>query len=161
MCFIAPISGFIWAIWARKNVIYNYSHIWFKSILLKKKFANRFKKSPDIYPKRKKKIFSKICQIKPCMHACQRGWVNTFDLNFWLKVNAGFRAGNNEKTFYIFSKRRIILEHTQDKTGSTWPAFLWQNFCQNRFGNLNHLRIHIRGCKWLIFYSNTSSDMNF
>ena len=33
-------------------------------------------------------------------------------------------------------------------------------FCQNHFGNPDRLKIHIRGCKWLMFYSNTSSDMN-
>ena len=33
------------------------------------------------------------------------------------------------------------------------------NFCENlRQGN-RRLKIHIRGCKWLIFYSNTSFDM--
>ena len=37
--------------------------------------------------------------------------------------------------------------------------FLWQSFCQNHFGDPYRLKIHIRGCKWLIFYSNTSSDI--
>ena len=57
--------------------------------------------------------------------------------------------------------KSFCLEHTSDKNGSTWPAFLWQNVCQNHFGNPNRSKIHIRGCKWLKFYSNTSSNISF
>ena len=32
---------------------------------------------------------------------------------------------------------QVVLEH---KNGSTWPAFLWQIFCQNYCGHLNHLK---------------------
>ena len=34
-------------------------------------------------------------------------------------------------------------------------------FCQNHFGQPNCLKIYIRGSKWLILYSNTSSDFFF
>ena len=50
--------------------------------------------------------------------------------------------------------------YLKDKNGSTWPTFLWQNFCQNNFWNPNLLKIDTRECKWLIFYSNTSSGIN-
>ena len=45
--------------------------------------------------------------------------------------------------------------------GSTWPAFLWQNFCENHFGHPNRLKIHITGCICVKYQSLASSDMKF
>ena len=54
-------------------------------------------------------------------------WYNSvYTVNVYYKEITGYELSN------ILLK---ILEHNQDKKGSTWPAFLWQIFCQNHFGN--------------------------
>ena len=70
------------------------------------------------------------------------------DLHCWLKK--GYLWILN----YTYTLLKIIMVLLDQ-------IFLWQNFCQNHFGNPSRLKIRIRRCKWLIFYSNTSSDINF
>ena len=55
----------------------------------------------------------------------------------------------------IFQKCSVDMTNNRhNKNGSTWPVFLWQKFWRYHFENPNRLKIHIRGSKWLIFYSN-------
>ena len=68
----------------------------------------------------------------------------------------------------ILDSRLLYIKNCQkscsSRTIQEWfylNNFFWQFFCQNRFGHPNRLKNHIKGCKWLIFYSNTSSHMNF
>ena len=78
-------------------------------------------------------------------------------VDFFLRLNiipyGVEKSMKNEKIF--------LLEHTEYKNGSTLPAFLLQFFFQSHCRHQNRLKIHIRGCRWLIFCSNTSSGMNF
>ena len=73
-------------------------------------------------------------------------------VRIWLhEAHVCLEMFEGDQNYSILKIRIVLLAH----------LFLWQNFCQNPFENPNRLKIHIRWCKWTIFYQNTSSDMNF
>ena len=53
----------------------------------------------------------------------------------------------------MYENIKMAVRCLEHKNGSAWPAFLWQNLCQNHVGNPNCLKIYIRVCKWWIFIS--------
>ena len=68
--------------------------------------------------------------------------------------------------FYCFKNGKILILTVFQSTLKIRMILLEQlffdkSFCQNNFGHPNRLKIHIRGCKLLIFYSNTSSLLRY